>query len=378
MLEQATSTEWRHEALASRSIVSARLGRHEAALADAQAAISLAPQHAGGHFTLAFSYFKRGDTTATRASLAQAQALPVPPNLTDNELTPAQYEAKWLGAVAVLRMALGAADSGSANGTADLELAVTLLERAAALDPANKQHRQRLAQAHYQAGKAAQGRGELAAALAAFQRAVAADPSHGLAHNSCGVVLLQQGKDDAALRCFQRAAQLRPEDKAIGANVAATEGHLALQGGNHVAAAACFQRAAELRPDDMVVAANVACAEGHLALQGGNHAAAAACFQRAVELQPANATYRQNLASAQQGVAKAAAAQGEAAMERRDYAAAAAAFARANQLSPCEHYQQRHAKALKKLNKGDGPSAGQIMFGIARVGIAIATAGAIR
>ena len=110
------------------------LGRHEAALADAQAALSLAPQRADAHLSLAVALSESGDVAAARESLAQAERLQPPPNLTDDGASPAQHEAKWLRSLAGVRTALAAAD-GSASGTADLEAALSHLQQAAALQP---------------------------------------------------------------------------------------------------------------------------------------------------------------------------------------------------------------------------------------------------
>jgi Flp pilus assembly protein TadD len=68
-------------------------------------------------------------------------------------------------------------------------------------------------------GEALFAQGDLEGAMRAFTRAVEIDPSHGLAQNNLGVVLIRLGQQAAGLRCFVKALQTGRPDAQTLANV---------------------------------------------------------------------------------------------------------------------------------------------------------------
>jgi tetratricopeptide (TPR) repeat protein len=66
------------------------------------------------------------------------------------------------------------------------------------------------AAAAYRQGVAAEAKNDLAAALAAYDQAIAAEPSMAIAHDRRGFVLGRLGRTGDALVAFERAATLDP------------------------------------------------------------------------------------------------------------------------------------------------------------------------
>ena len=85
----------------------------------------------------------------------------------------------------------------------DLRAAAAAFERALALDP-------RFERVHYQLCNVRQDEGRWSDAEAHFRAALAIEPGHAEAHNNLGVVLQVLGRPAEAEACYARAAELKP------------------------------------------------------------------------------------------------------------------------------------------------------------------------
>jgi tetratricopeptide (TPR) repeat protein len=91
-----------------------------------------------------------------------------------------------------------------------LDRAVSLLERAAAIEPGNIAYQERLGFAYSETSKPGQ-------AAEVFGRIIAADPANGLAHFNLGFVeRYHLGREDSALAHFRKAAELSKPGDEIG------------------------------------------------------------------------------------------------------------------------------------------------------------------
>ncbi len=66
------------------------------------------------------------------------------------------------------------------------------------------------AEPYYNVGRVYQQRDEMAAAATLYQKALALDPNHVLAHNNLGLLYFHQGKPDQAKREYEKV--LGPQD----------------------------------------------------------------------------------------------------------------------------------------------------------------------
>jgi tetratricopeptide (TPR) repeat protein len=80
----------------------------------------------------------------------------------------------------------------------DLTAALALFDQAIAIDP-------NLAIAHYNRGATQRARGYLEPAIAAYQRAIELDPDYAQAYQNLGVALFKLGKLPEALEAFGQA-----------------------------------------------------------------------------------------------------------------------------------------------------------------------------
>jgi tetratricopeptide (TPR) repeat protein len=163
-----------------------------------------------------------------------------------------------------------------------------------------------------------------------WTHALACTSGNSVAHNSLGVALVAQGRLDEALKHYQAAMAIDPQDADPGCNVAgilATQGRveeavagykkvleiepdhvkarsdlgdLLTQLGRLDEAAACYEKALEYQSDDALVHRNLGDLLGRL----GRYDEAIAHFQRAVELAPADAAAHNNLGMAYQAEGK--------------------------------------------------------------------------
>ena len=162
--------------------------------------------------------------------------------------------------------------------------AVTSLTRAAKLKPD-------VASVHSNLGLALAELGRFAEALSSHRRALKLQPGLVLAHNNLGIVLMEMGQVEEADASFRRAIELEPDFAEPYANLGDAlrrserlEG--AADGLRHARlleeAIACYRRAIELRPDFAEAYGNL----GDTLARLGRLDEATASFRRAWELKP--------------------------------------------------------------------------------------------
>ena len=108
-----------------------------------------------------------------------------------------------------------------------------------------------------------------------------------MAHNSLGVALVAQGRLDEALKHYQAAMAIDPQDADPGCNVA---GILATQGRVEEAVAG-YKKVLEIEPDHVKARSDL----GDLLTQLGRLDEAAACYEKALEYQSDDALVHRNL-----------------------------------------------------------------------------------
>jgi tetratricopeptide (TPR) repeat protein len=140
-------------------------------------------------------------------------------------------------------------------------------------------------------GMALQAEGQLDAATAHFQRAIAFSADHTPAHNGIGLVLRAKGQSDQAIKAFERAIASRPTHPDAHYNLA-----VELQTrGDHEKAIEQLREYIRLVADD----ANAIPANNMIGLSllaQGKLAEAAAAFRQSLAEQPRNADARGSLA----------------------------------------------------------------------------------
>ena len=132
-----------------------------------------------------------------------------------------------------------------------------------------------------------QGQGQIAEALACYQRAVQLKPDYAEAHYNLGTALQAQGQIAEALACYQRALQLKPDFAEAHNNL----GTILQAQGQLTEAIACYQRALQLKPDYAEAHYNL----GRVLQDQGQLAEASTCYQRALQLKPDYAEAHNNL-----------------------------------------------------------------------------------
>lgn len=154
--------------------------------------------------------------------------------------------------------------------------------------------------------------GDVAAAADAFSERVAANPRDADALHWLGVIAVQAGAADDAIKLLAAATDARPEYADAWANLA-TAHDLA---GNAASAESAARRAVTLDPTQPVAHFNL----GNLLAKAGRHRDAIACFEAALALRPRFPEALGNL--------------GIACRELNDLAGAVAAFERACEQAP--------------------------------------------
>ncbi|HEX5757656.1 MAG TPA: tetratricopeptide repeat protein, partial [Thermoanaerobaculia bacterium] len=192
-----------------------------------EAALAAQPQATAPRHPLALAYRELGELDRARAALRGAGSVPV--QFSDPWVEEARRRATGSG-VHALR-ALEAAARG--NDPRALEE----LRRAAALDPANPELRQGLAEA-------LERQGEGGAALAEFREAVRLAPDSPLAHMNLGLALARRGELAAALGALERSVELAPDLALARLRL----GTVLLQSGRAADALAQLERAVALDP----------------------------------------------------------------------------------------------------------------------------------
>lgn len=162
----------------------------------------------------------------------------------------------------------------------DMATAITRLQRAVTIVPAN-------AVAYGNLGYALIHAGRLAEALAALDRAVLLKPDFVQAHNSRGIALARMNRRDEARETFEQALALRPSYTEAAVNI----GELANQDGDATVARAAFERVLDRDARHSVAGAGVAFAD---ALEGRLDESIVA-LERVVEAHPHAAALWQTL-----------------------------------------------------------------------------------
>jgi tetratricopeptide (TPR) repeat protein len=130
-------------------------------------------------------------------------------------------------------------------------------------------------------------KGRMDSAITCFQQALRIRPNFPEAHNNLGYALLQMGKVDAAITCFQKALQIRPDFAEAHDNL----GNALLQTGKVDEAITHCQRALQIKPDDAEACVNL----GNALCRKGRVDDAIAQYQKALQIKPGLAMARKNL-----------------------------------------------------------------------------------
>ncbi|MGP8200461.1 MAG: tetratricopeptide repeat protein [Limisphaerales bacterium] len=130
-------------------------------------------------------------------------------------------------------------------------------------------------------------KGRLDAAINCFQQALLIRPDFAEARNNLGNALLQTGKADEAIACFRRALQIRPDFAQVEDNL----GYALLQTGQVDEAITHCQRAVQIKPNDAEACVNL----GNAFFQKGRVQDAIAQFRKALQIKPGMAMARKDL-----------------------------------------------------------------------------------
>lgn len=123
--------------------------------------------------------------------------------------------------------------------------------------------------------------GNRAAAIALLQQLVAQDDAHGLAHNDLGVLNYEIGNMESALKHYQKAADLMPENETFQKNLA---DFCWAEMGDHQRAMERYVQVLKLNPQD--VEAQLGC--GQICLSLGKEADALDFINIVLKLEPGN------------------------------------------------------------------------------------------
>jgi predicted O-linked N-acetylglucosamine transferase (SPINDLY family) len=235
------------DALHFLGVLTAQLGRHQAAADYIRRAIAVNPHVAPYHLNLGRVYqeWRKPD----EAIASYQRALQLQPDFVE------------------VHFNLGTAFKEHGQ----IAEAVECFRRALALKPD-------FAEAHYNLGKVLLGQKERDEAIACFRRTLALKPDFAEAYHDLGLALKDQGSPDEVVECFRRTLALKPDFAEAHNNLG-----LALQyQGNVDEAVACFGRALALRPDFFEAVSNQGFALQYL----GKLDEAVACYRRALEGNP--------------------------------------------------------------------------------------------
>jgi tetratricopeptide (TPR) repeat protein len=130
-------------------------------------------------------------------------------------------------------------------------------------------------------------KGRMDSAITCFQQALRIRPDFPEARNNLGYALLQMGKVDAAITCFQKALQIRPDFAEAHDNL----GYALLQTGRVEDAIAQCQQALQIKPDDAEACVNL----GNALFRKGRADDAIAQYRKALQIKPGLAMARKNL-----------------------------------------------------------------------------------
>ena len=155
------------------------------------------------------------------------------------------------------------------NGTGRTEEAISELELAKSLDPANDQALRGLADAYLTDG-------EFQLAEETYKEAIALRPHYWAGYNWLGIFYIRQGRYAEAIRSFEEVVRLAPDSYRGYSNLGAAYYYAE----RRVEARRAFERALEINPEDDLAAANL----GTLYFFEGRFDEAAELFARAVAL----------------------------------------------------------------------------------------------
>lgn len=153
----------------------------------------------------------------------------------------------------------------------DYPRALAAFERAVAADPKSAEARNWL-------GVALMEKADLPGAIAALRQAVALDPRHGRAWTNLGAALVRSGDYAEAVKVFERALALEPNSRAAHMNL----GMALRETGDADAALTHLRRVADLDPQHAGVRYEI----GQTLRQRGDLEAAVAAFEQALALDP--------------------------------------------------------------------------------------------
>ena len=193
-------------------------GDADAALAESEIALAMAPGEGDTHYDVGNAYARRGQWPAAVAEFRRAA-----------ELSP-QVPAVW----STLAHALW--DHGDGTAT-DRATAVAAAQRAVGLDP-------NLSEAQAVLSDYATGIGDRAGAVAHAERAAAVEPDNPAAHVRLGAALARADRVGDAAGEFRRAVVLDPSDAASWTNL----GYCGLRAGRPAEAADAFRHALAINP----------------------------------------------------------------------------------------------------------------------------------
>jgi tetratricopeptide (TPR) repeat protein len=161
--------------------------------------------------------------------------------------------------------------------------AACLLTAAVALRP-------RSALAHNNLALALHARGDRAAAIRCYRRAIDLDPQNAVLRHNLGVTLRDKGDMEGAIRCFNGAIERDPRYSLAHYDL----GNALRDRGDLDAAIRCFNRAIDLTPRYSQAYNNL----GTVLKVRGDAAGAIRCFNRAIELDTQNTEAHNNLGNA--------------------------------------------------------------------------------
>jgi tetratricopeptide (TPR) repeat protein len=128
--------------------------------------------------------------------------------------------------------------------------------------------------------------GDIAGAIQYLEKAVENNPRHGLAHNDLGVLHYQMGNKDVAVRHYEEAARLDPDNAIFQKNLG---DFYYAERGDVQAALEKYVEALRLNPEDTETLINT----GQICLAVDKSDDARHFFQRALEIEPGNNDVRQ-------------------------------------------------------------------------------------
>lgn len=171
----------------------------------------------------------------------------------------------------------------------------------------------RLSELHYNLGHVLHQRGDLAASIAAYRRALQLNSSFAPAHHSLAVALAEQGQIDAAIWHYYQVIALGSDQGS--AKAYNNLGCLLIEQQRFAEASQLYRRALERYPDQAMLHSNFG-----KAIESQDPVAAYAAYRRAIQLQPQFVNAHYNL--------------GQVLLRQGQHQAAIAAFQQVLQLDP--------------------------------------------